>query len=520
MNKELAIHVIQSFVNAGGTDICMCPASRNSPLVCLLAAHPHIRSYYFYEERSAAFFALGLSRRQGRPVAIITTSGTAAVELMPAITEAYYTNVPLLAITADRPRNYRGTNAPQTCEQVNLYGQYAKWSVDLADKETCDISQWDRRSPAHINVCFSEPLKCHYLGSEVLAPTPIPAETHSIDGDFGELNHFLQCVKHPLVIVGALESSARSAVKRFLIDLNAPVYAEGLSGLREESELEHLRIHQSIGLWKAAEGSDYQIDGILRIGRVPTVRLWRDLEDLEGKVAVCSLSDVPFSGLSWAGVISGPLESVLGTYQIPKNFDSATYAACRDNDRSYQVRLEAHFKNEPLAEPSIVHELAKKLPTDAMVYLGNSLPIRNWDLAAPYTNKHLEVWATRGLSGIDGQVSTFLGLCLPGKSNWALLGDLTALYDMAGFWIADQLKDISFNVVVINNGGGQIFSRMYSEKEFLNQHNLRFRALADMWGLEYEQWKEIPEILPANGQRLIELIIDNEATKRFWRKLT
>jgi 2-succinyl-5-enolpyruvyl-6-hydroxy-3-cyclohexene-1-carboxylate synthase len=518
MNKTLAVHVLQAFLDAGGEDICMCPGSRNAPLVSLVAANTHIQTYYFYEERSAAFFALGVSRRKKRPVAIITTSGTAAVELMPALMEAYYTATPLVAITADRPRSYRGTNAPQTCEQVGLYGIYASWNADVEGSEKIDLSTWDRQSPAHINVCFQEPLKVDYEGIELKAKNEIVPEPLSVTSSFDALNVFLNTVKNPLAIIGALDNSARACVKQILNRLNIPVYAESLSGLREDPSLAHLRIHQSANLWKTAAKHGYPIDGILRIGRIPTVRLWRDLEDLEGKVKVCSLSDVPYSGLSWGSVITTNFDQSLNNNALMNSFQQEKYAAWRIADKHYQDRLEDLFKENALAEPSLVHTLSKRIPEDSVVYLGNSMPIREWDLATPYQARGFDMWATRGLSGIDGQISTFLGLCRQDVSNWALLGDLTTLYDMAGLWAAKQLQQTSFNLVIVNNGGGQIFSRMYKEPAFLNSHRLRFKALADLWEMEYLLWEEIPNILPIGGQRIIELIPHENATKTFWQK--
>lgn len=517
MNKNLAVQVIQAFLDSGGREICVCPGSRNAPLVALLAANFSIKVYYFYEERSAAFFALGCSRRTERPVAVVTTSGTAAVELMPAITEAYYTGVPLVAITADRPRSYRGTNAPQSCEQVGLYGIYAPWSADLEGEELLDISSWDKKGPAHLNVCFKEPLQCAYQGDELVIKKEKGCP-HMPSKDLSRLSHFLAHVQRPLVLVGSLEAGVRDAVRAFLTRLGAPVYAEGTSGLREDAALSPMRVYQPTGLWHRAEKAGYPVDGILRIGGIPTARLWRDLEELEGKIQVCSVSDRPFSGLSWGDVIFSPL-GALENY-CPRAFDSALSLNWKKVDGAYQKTVERLCKEEPCAEVSLMHELAVRLPKDAFIYLGNSLPIRNWDLAAPYVDKNFDVRATRGLSGIDGQVSTFLGLCRSDKSNWAILGDLTTLYDMAGFWVASQLKQISFTLFIVNNGGGQIFSRMYRQPEFINAHSIKFKALADLWGLDYERWEHIPENLPLGGKRIVELVADPEAYQSFWQKLT
>ncbi len=154
-NIEAARRVIERVRGAGVSDFCVCGGSRNAPLIEVLGTDV----YAFTDERSAAFFALGRAKRDGKPVAVVTTSGTAAAELLPATIEAFYAGVPLVLITADRPARFRGTGAPQSIEQVGLFGDYA----------TTEVDRWNRRSPLHINIEFDEPLideECHPERSE------------------------------------------------------------------------------------------------------------------------------------------------------------------------------------------------------------------------------------------------------------------------------------------------------------------------------------------------------------------
>lgn len=157
MNEHLAKHVVEELMKQGIEDFCICPGARNGPFVMTLSKVSGIRKYFWYEERSAAFFALGKSKKALKPTAVITTSGTAAGELLPATMEAYYTGIPLLLLTADRPRRFRGSGAPQSAEQVGLFGPYINFSQDLEGNERCDLSRWKKNGPAHLNVCFEEP---------------------------------------------------------------------------------------------------------------------------------------------------------------------------------------------------------------------------------------------------------------------------------------------------------------------------------------------------------------------------
>jgi len=158
INRQLAEQILHAAQQVGTTELCLCPGGRNSPFITLLSSSETYRCYYWFEERSAAFFALGRSKRLERPVGVITTSGTAAGELLPAAMEAYYSCIPLLLITADRPKRFRGSGAPQSAEQAGLFGKYAPFFQDLEGQEPCDLSAWDGEGPAHLNVCFEEPL--------------------------------------------------------------------------------------------------------------------------------------------------------------------------------------------------------------------------------------------------------------------------------------------------------------------------------------------------------------------------
>lgn len=517
MNDFLAHRVIQEAVKCGVTEFCICPGARNSPFVFALDNHPHLKTYFWFEERSAAFFALGRSRASNRPVAVITTSGTAAAELLPATMEAYYTGIPLLLITADRPRRFRGTGAPQTAEQVGLFGCYASLTQDLAKDELCDLSGWSRRHPAHLNICFEEPSKSgmpfildgslkpyQHVGLGKIDPAPVDA--------------FFKRVRHPLVVVSTLRKEAREPVCAFLHFLNAPALLEAPSGLREDPRLAHLRVENPEQILDTAAKCGYQIDGILRIGGVPTNRLWRDLEERQGKIEVCSINDTPFSGLSWGTLIQGEVASFFSRYRAPESRGLVEAQAWLERDRCFHQTLLKLFAEEPHAEASMVHALSHLIPPQATVYLGNSLPIREWDLAASFNSKALNLYASRGLNGIDGQISTFLGYCSPTQDNWAIIGDLTALYDMAGPWILSQM-DICATLVIINNSGGQIFNRMFPSPAFLNSHELSFAPLADLWGLSYEKWTTVPKQNSLTNNRLIEIVPDPDATTRFWKKL-
>lgn len=519
-NARLAKTILEAVISRGIHEFCLCPGARNAPLVYPLVNSSQVKIYYWPEERSAAFFALGRIKATGRPVAVVTTSGTAAAEILPAAMEAHYTGLPLVLMTADRPRRFRGTGAPQSAEQVGLFHCYAHQMHDLAEDDECHLDSWMGDGPLHLNVCFEEPkdADCQNIFLDPCTNCYVPPAV-SFSPDERYLD-FLKNSRFPLVVVGSLHPSQQEAAIRYLLQLNGPVYAEGISGIREDPRLEHLRITRMENIWHFSAKHGYPIDGILRLGGVPTIRLWRDIEHKEGQLSICSISDLPFSGLSCAGVIVTHLNSFF-QWALDRNchrgYDFSEWKAA---DISAQQALLALFQAEPQAEQSLIHFLTKAIPQGSKVYLGNSLPIREWDLAAVYEPKGFQMACSRGVNGIDGQLSTFLGYSTDEQDNWAILGDLTILYDMAAPWITPQLESRSIQVVAINNGGAGIFKRMFAHPAFLNTHSLSFEPFANFWGWKYERWESVPDFsLPCPGGRLIELIPDAASTERFLSKL-
>ncbi|MCU1228495.1 MAG: menD [Acidobacteria bacterium] len=296
------------------------------------------------------------------------------------------------------------------------------------------------------------------------------------------------------MLIGGLAPQHRDAVRRFVNKLSAPVYAEPLSGLRET--LDGIRNERML------ERGDF--DCVIRIGNVPTLRYWRDLDERYRELPVIHFSDLPFTGLPRGDVY--PIEA------LPEDFTPRPREDDFDKrDRDLSERVNQLLDDEPQSEPAMLRDLANRIPPNARIYLGNSLPIREWDLVAPRDPRGFELDANRGANGIDGQLSTFFGWCLPSASNWCITGDLTALYDLNAPWIVPQL-DAEFRLVIINNGGGRIFSRVPSlaplardvrERIIENAHDLRFDAWAAMFGI---------------SDRVIELRPDAEATSRFWSR--
>lgn len=313
--------------------------------------------------------------------------------------------------------------------------------------------------------------------------------------------------RRPVLLIGGLAEQQRQPARDFAVHLNAPVYAEPLSGLREDPTLAPLLI--TAGERMLHRG---RFDGVVRLGNVPTLRFWRDLDESVRELPVRIFSALPFSGLSRGEVRSFDL--------LPNPTARHRDERFFEDDRRRAEQLSSILDSEPQSELAMIRELSRELPEGSRIYLGNSLPVREWDLVASRQPRGFVYEANRGANGIDGQLSTFFGWCAPNAINVAVVGDLTALYDLNAPWIVPQLEsDVRFQLVIVNNGGGRIFARVPSlrsldartrERLIENVHALSFESWAAMWGLGYGD--------RSAGRTVIELRPDAGASRRVWER--
>ena len=522
MNRELAEKILSFLISRGVRSFCLCPGGRSAPFVEVLSTlEKKLEVLYFFEERSAGFFALGRVRRDLRPVALVTTSGTAVAELLSPVIESHYSGLPLVLLTADRPPAQRKQGAPQTLKNpLTLFKNYTAFSLELSLKDLPSFSedsktqlhQWSpQQGSLHINVPFDEPLTDNspsklkipknYL-SQKPAIYPVIKKNQNFEKD---VKAFLHISRKPLILSGELKEQEISFTEELLKKQRGLLYVEPLS------RLGHLKNRLFSGekiLTQAVKQK--AIDGIIRLGGVPRARFWRDLEKI--KLPVFHLSSPPFySGLSYK-TFNHPLNRE--SLKILLSFISHEGSPLKEFDREQLNKWSAILQNFPKSEPHWVWLLRNHLKEGSGIFLGNSLPIRLWDMVTLSSQKKFSVTGQGGVNGIDGLISRFLGECQPERSQAALIGDLSALYDFAGLWNSKRQKN--WQIFIMNNFGGQIFSRLYSNPRFLNEHRLSFNGLADMWDLSYKQLTEPSDLtkLQSNTVKLVEIRPDPEKTKK------
>ncbi len=473
---------------AGVRDVVICPGSRSTPLALALRAHPHLRCWVHLDERAGAFFALGAAKASRRPVAVLATSGTAVVNFGPAVTEARYGRVPLVLLTADRPPELQGRGAPQTIDQVELFGRHAKWYAEIAVPEATAASTAQVHEvvalavaqavaapagPVQVNLPLREPLLPD--GSLLAAPADLAAPAAAArptprSTDVELVAAAIRGAQRGLIVCGPQDVPGfPPAVTRLAAVAGLPLLADGLSNLRQgPHDRSHLIVHHD-ALLRSATVRDWPApDLVLRFGAGPTSKALGQLLD--------SLSAPQFlidDGGGW----QRPPEPVLLTADpvvfaeqlaaelLPAEERPPADAASAWLDRwqaaaaAAAAALEAWRadRTEPF-EGAPFEVIAAALPAAAILFVGNSMPVRDLDSFLPSSVGELRVLGNRGANGIDGLISTALGsAAAQERPVVAVVGDVSFLHDLNALVAARRLG-ISATIVLVNNDGGGIFS--------------------------------------------------------------
>lgn len=548
--------------------VCIAPGSRSTPLTLAFAANPAIRLYRHLDERSAGFFALGVAKATGKPVALVCTSGTAAANFHPAVIEAYYSHMPLLVLTADRPAELRGSGANQTIDQIKMFGDHVRWAVDAPipqdgapDVVTRHLRTLAARAyatadglvkgPVHLNFPFRKPLEPdansqneRFEHSDVRgqAAQPYSRVTRGrllpSEAQTASAADAIAANPRGVIICGpeCPGGSFPAAVVELAERAGYPILADPLSNLRHAPDTCSGLVLGGYHLWLPAVGEALgKPDVVLRFGVVPTSSaLAAHLE----KVAPSYHLHIREDG-EWADdlhlthdVVQADAEAFCRAVSalLPEKGRVERSRWLRDflsAERATWTAVDEALADEPFFDGAAVAMLLEALPEDALLFAGNSLPVRHVDAFDRPDARRLTLLGNRGASGIDGNVSTALGLAAAGdRSVVALLGDITFYHDMNGLLAVQQYQLDNVTFVVINNDGGGIFHRLPVARHdppftelFLTPHGLTFEAAAGMYGLRYTAVSDAAGLRQAladawkqpGAPSLIELMTDSRA---------
>jgi 2-succinyl-5-enolpyruvyl-6-hydroxy-3-cyclohexene-1-carboxylate synthase len=435
--------IVDELVRCGVTEAVLCPGSRNAPLSFAAydaASAGVVRLHTRIDERTAGFLALGLCKG-GSPAAVMCTSGTAVGNLMPAVMEASHAGVPLVVVTADRPARLRGTDANQTTDQVGIFGPLVT-THDL--DEAAGLPPLSGNGPVHLNVQLDEPL----VPPDTWTPSVMPG---SPIGHVGEKAMEVLAPGSRTVVVAGDDAGppARLLAER----ANWPLLAEPTSGARTgQNALRCYRLLLDADL-------GHSVERVVLYGH-PT--LSRPVMRLLGRADVIAVTHPSV----WQERPYDVADTVLGGIDIGAPDDPAWLEQWRAADRDVSTRLDALLAAEADLTPyEVAGAVSRALPAEGLLVVGASSPIRDLDLMArPYVvGERRKVVANRGLSGIDGTVSTAIGAALgrPHSSRaLALMGDVTFLHDSNGLVLGPHQPRPDLTIVVVNDDGGSIFSML------------------------------------------------------------
>ena len=499
----LAQSILQICLAKGIVDIVISPGSRNAPLTIGFASNPDFNCYSIADERCAAFFAMGIAQQIKRPVAVVCTSGSALLNYYPAIAEAFYSQIPLIVISADRPQSKIDIGDGQTIRQENVFANHSLYNANLTEEaskendhkinEAIDVAFY-KKGPVHINAPFEEPLY------ETVSEITVDVMTHN----FASLNPI-----SPLEDLSSfVEIWNKSTKKLVLAGVNNPNSVSNAT-------IETLANDESVVVMTETTSNLYHPDFISNIDTIITPFDNGDFEDF------CPEILVTFGGM----IVSKRIKAFLRKYKpkqhwhidslraydtfgvLTKHFEvnpntffeaflpltKAVKSDYFEKNKCIQLlrkeKQAVYLDKIPFSDFAVFNTVIKSLPKKIQLQISNSAAIRYAQLIA--IDSSIQVYCNRGTSGIDGSTSTAIGAALASnKPTVFISGDVSFLYDSNALWNNYIPKD--FKIILINNGGGGIFRILPGHEEnavfntfFETSHGLTAEHLAKMYGLDY-----------------------------------
>ncbi|RFB17902.1 2-succinyl-5-enolpyruvyl-6-hydroxy-3-cyclohexene-1-carboxylic-acid synthase [Bacillus sp. HNG] len=566
MNNQALTRYVASFVDelvrVGVTEAVVSPGSRSTPMAILMAEHPDMKVTINIDERSSAFYALGVAKATKKPVAILCTSGTAAANYFPAIVEAYYSRVPLIVLTADRPHELRDVGAPQAINQNQLYGNHAKWFVEMAlPEESEQMLSYVRTmagraagtaltapaGPVHLNFPFREPLVPN-LGLENLWGTNeylrknvnVVVGKPKMDEEQAQyISDLVSSKKKGIIVCGSHDDEEFGyAVANLAETLQFPVLADPLSQLRSGEHPKSYIVDGYDAFLRDEEFREaFSPDIIIRFGAMPVSKAllqyiqkhkntpqiivdgdggWRD--------PTLSATDMVYCDeIEFCDAIVSRTEKRKGSSWVNDWINI--------NNLVKENVTKVH-KEETLFEGKVFTELQEILPAGSTLFVGNSMPIRDLDTFFLNNEKSIHVLGNRGANGIDGLVSTAMGISSQNEHTVLVIGDLSLYHDLNGL-LAAKHHHLNITIVLINNDGGGIFSFLPQSQEekhfetlFGTPIGLNYEHAVNMYGGKFtsiKDWTEFRHAITSSfeekGLHVVEVKTDRHENVMIHRKL-
>jgi 2-succinyl-5-enolpyruvyl-6-hydroxy-3-cyclohexene-1-carboxylate synthase len=504
----------------GVTDIVISPGSRSTPLAMTIAEHPDIKEWIVIDERSAAFFAMGIAKKTGRAVALVCTSGTAAANYFPAIVEANYSRVPLIVLTADRPHELRDIGAPQAIEQLKLYGDYVKWFQEMALPEASEnmlsyvrnksaravfMANEGNPGPVQLNFPFRDPLVPDFSIENLWSNQSSDPRNHTVEGkkqlSTNQITSIVEKLKgkgRGLIVCGPqTDQKLAQAVTQVAEAWGLPILADPLSQLRAGEHAKDLIVETYDAIFRDEKlRNKLRPDYIIRFGAMPVSKPYLFYVNENKHIPQLVVENYTGfrepTGNNTEFIFSDAVlfcKSLLTIEYTPEQ-DKEWLEGWQSMNRIAKKHLLAEDGAE-ITEGEAVRALVDVIPESSSIYVGNSMAVRDLDTFFFTTPKHLSILANRGANGIDGMVSSGLGAAITGAPVTLVVGDLSFYHDLNALLIAKQYK-LNITILLINNNGGGIFSFLPQSQEkkhfevlFGTPVDIEFKHAVQMYGGMY-----------------------------------
>ncbi|MGN8645248.1 2-succinyl-5-enolpyruvyl-6-hydroxy-3-cyclohexene-1-carboxylic-acid synthase [Gracilibacillus sp. HCP3S3_G5_1] len=540
-------HFVDQLYKSGVRDIVISPGSRSTPLSLAFAEYNQFNIWVDIDERSAGYFATGIAKQTKKAVVLVCSSGTAAANYYPAVIEASHGRIPLLVLTADRPHELRDVGAPQAIDQLKIYGNYVKWFHEMALPEaTPNMLQYARnhadravhtslfqvKGPVHLNFPFREPLIPDFRikgawGEDVVITHHFPFEETRISEEaLAAIERQLYGKKRGIIVCGPHDySDLANAVLYLAKKWQLPVFADPLSSLRLLTG-ENVIVESYDSILKSKKVREQiNIDFIIRFGAMPVSKPVLQLlqeNDIEQFIID---EDVTFRNpsIKSAHYLYGkPANIAIQLASLSLSFDKAWLSIWQELNAVAKKILSK--EQQALTEGLAVRGIQTVIPDESILFVGNSMPIRDVDTFWVATEKKIRVHANRGANGIDGIISTALGMASTGKRVTLLIGDISFLHSMNGLLLTSNYP-LNLTVVLINNQGGGIFSFLpqakagnpHYEMLFGTPQSIAFDKVAALYNVAFtrvEEWSAYLRALESSykqkGVSLIEVKTDRD----------
>ena len=573
MNEYIAA-LVDEFYQLGVRHAVFSPGSRSTTMAMLFKEHEGFETYMNIDERSASFMVLGIAKAHKEPTVLVCTSGSAVAHYLPAILEAQYSGIPLIVLSADRPHTLLHVGAPQTVDQHKIFGTAVNYFEELAVPQESHYYTYPRqvarkaymkamdtkKGPVHINVPLFEPLvpelsRNHFEAGrssfKVVKPNyssvfgcdnrnNLPHINNATDiahGNDGtkEINDLLERYERILILAGPqIDIDEAETICSFGEALQAPILADPLSNVRRCDTSKVVISTYDALLARQALWYELKPDCVIQFGQIVVskrvqqmIASWTDVEYIEVNSTMDSMNPTGKTTMHMQASID------VFTHLYGKNNNSDTYLNIwRRLDQAGKKQLSLASDEPHCFEGRTIRELQKQIPEDGQIFVANSMTIRDFDYFWFSGETKAVLYGNRGVNGIDGTISTALGLAVNGRPTYLVTGDLSLFHDLNGLAVA-KTHNLNLTIILHNNDGGGIFEYLpqkgtkHFDYLFSTSQGLDYSGAAKLYGCDYtkisspdELSSVLANVSQETGVHIIEIPTNREYSRELHKKYT